>query len=446
MRFRILISALLLTKVLSISGAVLAIRQATVFDSEAKRLVPDQTILICDERILAVGPTREIGIPSKAHVIEARGRYVIPGLIDAHTHVVTVLYWAQITGDELLPYYLAQGVTTIRNTGDAIAASRLVQRYAVEHPAISPRVFLASPLIDGDPPIHRDIGWPFSSPEQVPSFVEDMQKWGITTLKIYARCPPEVAHKVIEEGHRRGLVVTAHLGRYSVDDAIADGIDCLEHIESVSDFLRTDPHDRHSLDLTTERARSLVETLARRKIFVDPTLMVFWGTLFFADVPEIIQDADNAYVPRRLQEFWAKDRKTRLDNYSAGPLERRRATFRKYQELVGMLHRAGVPLLVGTDAPEPQVPPGYSLHHEMELLVESGLPPADVLAAATLQNARVLKQDTDLGTVAAGKRADLLILNGNPLENIRNSRKIYRVIKGGRLLDPTVILQSAPND
>ena len=145
-------------------------------------------------------------------------------------------------------------------------------------------------------------------------------------------------------------------------------------------------------------------------------------------------------MPRPLQDFWAIDRKRRLTSYAAGPLETRRTTFRKYQDLVGMLHEAGARILVGTDAPEPQVPPGYSLHQEMEFLVESGMSPASVLQAATRVNAAVLREESNLGSIEPGKRADLVLLRANPLEDIRNTRQIDRVINRGTPLRPSEIL------
>ena len=430
----------------STDASTLVVRGANLFDSETKAMRPDQTIVVLGERIATVGETRQVKIPKGSTILDGRGKYIIPGLIDAHAHVMTVLYWAQMTGDETLPYYLANGVTAIRNTGDGIAVQKLIRQYALEHPQVSPRLFMCSPLIDRDPPIHRDIGWPVTRPDQVPAFVADMAMWGVTTLKIYAGCSPDVARKVIEEGHRHGLVVTGHLSSYRVEDALADGIDCIEHIESISGFLLTDPRDRHSLDISGDTARRLIQRIVERKVFIDPTLSVYWGTLFFVDVPEVVQHPDNARMPKRLLEFWAKDRETRVNNYSSGPLSVRKATFQKYKDLVGMLHRAGVRLLVGTDAPEPQVPPGYSLHHEMQLLVESGVPPADVLAAATLNNARVLKQEANLGSIQVGKLADMVILDANPVADIQNSRRIHKVIKGGVPLEPVSILRAAPSN
>ena len=424
----------------------LVIRNSTVFDSERKKMVPAQTVVIRGERIESVGKQNELKIPSDAYVLDGRRKYLIPGLIDAHVHLTHVLYQSYMTGDEILPFFLAHGVTTVRSTGDNVPAQMLIHRYATEQPDISPRIFRCSFLIGNVPSYHKDVGWGLTKPEEVPDFVADMAAWKVTTLKIYANCLPSVGRRIIEEGHRQGLVVTGHLSSYPTGDAIEDGIDCLEHIETVSDFLRTDPKDRHSLSLTTDAAKRLVDKIVEHEVFVDPTLMVFWGMLFFADVPEIINHPDNLKMPKRLLNWWEKIRPRTLANYSSGPLSVRRATFEKYQRLVGMLHRAGAKILVGTDAPEPQVPPGYSLHHEMELLVESGMPPADVLASATVNNARVLGEEENLGSIKAGKLADIVMLDADPLEDIKNSRKIHRVIKGGKVLDPWLILTHTPKE
>ena len=315
------------------STPTLAIRNTSVFDTYSGSFVSSQTVLIRAQRIISVGPAADIGRPEAAQILDGQGKFLIPGLIDAHVHLTHVLYQAGMTADEILPYFLANGVTSVRSTGDNVVAESLLRRWAEENPHMSPRLFLGSWLIGNAPPIHQDIGWSLTSPTEVPAFIQQMSKWRVTTLKIYANCLPSVARKVIEEGHKQGFVVTGHLSSYPVRDAIRDGIDSLEHIESVSDFLRKDPRDRHSLDLESDNARQLVRTIADHGVFVDPTLTVFWGTLFFVDVDEIVNHPDNLKMPRRLRDFWAVDRKRRLDNYSAGPLETRRRTFRKYQDL-----------------------------------------------------------------------------------------------------------------
>jgi len=156
-----------------------------------------------------------------------------------------------------LPLYLAAGVTSVRSTGDEIVAATLVARIVREHPERAPRVFTCSPLIDGEPPIHRHIGRAVTDPAQVPALVDEMVGWGVTTLKICAGCERSVGSAVIEAGHRRRLVVTAHLGAYAAQDAVADGIDGLEHITSVANFLapRLPQHDPPAGRPGDQRAR-----------------------------------------------------------------------------------------------------------------------------------------------------------------------------------------------
>ena len=173
---------------------------------------------------------------------------------------------------------------------------------------------------------------------------------------------------------------------------------------------------------------------------VDPTLVVFRNMIYLNDLEEIHNHPDLAHVPQRMLDYWQSYRQS--SNLTPATRDMRQKEIRKYQELTGLLHRAGVPLLAGTDTPEPFVPPGFSLHQELEMLVESGLSPAAALAAATINNARALNQQDRLGTVAPGKLADLVILNADPTVDIRNTRQIEAVVRGGLLCDPAAILRA----
>ena len=411
----------------------LVIRDVSVFDSNAGAMRAGQTVWIEGERIRAVGA--RVPVPRGVRIVDGRGKYLIPGLIDAHVHLVHVLDFAHVTSDEVLPLFLQAGVTSVRSTGDAIAAEKLVARFAEAHPDVAPRVFLASPLIDGDPPFHRDIGYAITDPAAVPDFVADMKGWGVATLKLYVGTERPVGRRVIEEGHRAGMMVTGHLGKYTAQDAVADGIDCLEHIWSVFNFIIPPKTARSDVDLDSQAARDLIALIRQRNTFVDPTLAVFRNMILLADLPEYSDHADNAIVPERLRQNWRKyldqHRKTVL---TPETLDARRREFRKYEELTGMLYRAGVTLLAGTDTAEPFCPPGLALHQELEMLVESGLTPAAALTAATMNNARVLKMEGSLGSVEAGRIADLVLLNADPLADIRNTRKIAMVIKSGQVV------------
>lgn len=426
----------------------LVIKDVSVFDSVAGKMLPNRTIVISGQKIEAIGtPEAPVDVPKGALILDGQGKYAIPGLIDAHVHLVHRLNYAHMTGDEVLPLFLANGVTSVRDTGDEISAQTLVARHADAHPAQCPRIFRASGLIDASPPIHRDIGISVTDPAQVPPLVDDMAAWGVTTLKIYAGTGRPVGRKVIEEGHRHGLVVTGHLSAYPAQEAVADGIDCLEHIWSVFDFsippeIRRQPGHRATLDLSNPRCRALVDLLASKKVPVDPTLTVFRNMLLLSDLEEVHRHPDLERMPERLRNSWHKYRQAQ--GLAPSTREQRRKEFQKYKDLTGILHRAGVTILAGTDAPEPYCPPGFSLHLELELLVESGLSPAAALSAATINTARVLKSAENLGSIAPGKFADLVILTADPLADIRNTRKIQHVIRGGFVCDPQVLLRAVP--
>jgi imidazolonepropionase-like amidohydrolase len=199
------------------------------------------------------------------------------------------------------------------------------------------------------------------------------------------------------------------------------------------------------VDFSNPICESLIAELAKQKTYVDPTLTVFRNMLLLTDEPHVRDHPDNALAPKRLRDFWPIYLK-RAGCPQGGPIDDRRREFAKFQELTGKLHRAGVPLLVGTDAPEPQVTPGFSMHQELELLVESGLSPAEALRAATLNNATALGEKDRLGSISAGKLADLVILTANPLEQIQNTRQIEVVVRSGKIGRPADLLARVPRE
>jgi hypothetical protein len=420
--------------------ASVAITNVSVFDTVKEQMLPGQSVIIEGDRIQAVGPS--VPIPQGSLVINGEGQFLIPGLIDAHVHLVHLTDRTHVAGEEFLPLFLGAGITSVRSTGDAVDGEQRICRHVDQHPEVCPRVFMASPLIDGDPPFHKDVGLAVTKADQVAKLAEDMQQAGVTTIKMYVGTSRDIGRLVIQEGHRRGLVVTAHLGRYAAQDAVADGIDCLEHIWGVIDFIVPRGQTRANVDLNNPRALQLIAAIKEHHVAIDPTLVVFRDMVILGDQSEYIEHPDNAKVPERMREGWQHLSKER--NFDFATVDARRQEFRKYEELTGILYRAGITLLAGTDAPEPFVCPGFSLHQELELLVESGLPPAAALKCATINNARILKQDKQLGSIEVGKLADLVLLRLDPLKDIHNTRSIAKVIRAGRVLDPHQILQAVP--
>jgi hypothetical protein len=426
------------------------IRGCAVLDVAAGVMRSGRTVVLAGGTIRAIGTrAHPVVAPEGAETIAAEEKFLIPGLIDAHVHLVHVLDFARVTGDEVLPLFLAAGVTSVRDIGDEIVAETLVARFGELAPERSPRIYTCSPLIDADPPFHRDIGRALTDPAQVPAFLNEMIGWKVRTLKLYVGTRRAVGRAVIIEGHQRGLKVAGHLGAYSAQEAVADGIDALEHIWSVFNFIippdeARRPDHRSTLDLDNSRARDLIAALARTKTVVDPTLAVFRNMILLNDRPEYSGHPDNGHIPARLARYW-NAYKVRT-NLRPETLAARRGEFAKYQELTGRLHRAGVPLLAGTDTPEPFVPPGFAMHQELEMLVESGLTPAEALRSATLRNAESLGLADRLGSIEPGKLADLVLLDADPLAEIANTRSIARVLRGGIVVDPKLVLKQVPSE
>jgi len=421
------------------------IQGVSVFDVVTGKMVPDESVVIENGRISAVAPTAgTVAPPPGAKVIDGHGKFLIPGLIDGHAHVAHHSIRSYVPADEVLPLYLAMGVTSLRSTADPVLAEAGVWHFAESHPTTCPRLFLCSPLIDGEHPYHPDNGISLTDPAKVPAFVEDMDKWHVTTFKLYVGAPREVGKAVIREAHSRGLKVTGHLGGYSAQDAVADGIDCLEHMLSVFNYAfpletKWTDEDLANVDLSNPRCQALVKEIVEHKTLVDPTLVIL-EVLYLRDQPEIYANPDKMYMPKRLNEYWEENRK-KYNTEKRAPLETRRKQVQLYKDLTGILYRAGVTLLAGTDAPEPDVAPGFSLHRELELLVESGLPPSAALQCATINNANAVNQGAQLGSVDKGKIADLVLLTADPTVDIRNSRKIDCVIRGGRVVQPAELLK-----
>ena len=409
----------------------LVIANVSVFDARTKQHRRGQSVLVRGGRIAAIGPATTFATPEGARVIDGTGKFLIPGLIDAHMHMTEMLRFAGLTGEEVLPIYLQHGVTTVRSTGDIPERQQELRRVTEAEPARYPRIFTASPLIDGAPAYHPSYSQSLTDLAAVRPFVARMKALEVDTLKLYIGVSREVGQRVIAEGHAQGMRVVGHLRQYTPLEAAEDGIDVLEHIMSVADVAREVPEDRFSFDPDSARAQRLIERLVRSGTAVDPTFVVVWGTLFFPDDHAVSDHPDFAVVPPGLRERWRAENVTRAMTAASTPVQRRRKTFADYQRFVGMLHRAGVPILVGTDSPNMHVAPGVAVHQEMEFLSESGMTNAEVLAASTLGNARALRVDDRIGAVEPGRAADLVLLDADPLLAITATRRIRAVIRAG---------------
>jgi len=405
----------------------IAISGATLIDGTGSAPVPDAVIVTRGGRILAAGARGSVTIPGGAQMVDARGRYVIPGLWDMHAHFEQV---------EWGPVYLAAGVTTARDCGNEFEFIRAVRDVLAAGRGTGPRLLLAG-IVDGDSP--RALS-PIRANDaaQAAAVVKKYVDARFDQIKIYSSVKPEVVKALCREAHRRGVTVTGHVPfGMNAREAVEDGMDGIEHFHYIQQVLLPASVGERMLpftavNLSSTEARDGIRFFARHGTVVDPTLALYEWLWHEKGTPVERFEPGVAKVAPQLREP--------LENVGLPAREagQTRAVLQSLLRAVTALKRAGVPVIAGTD----QTIPGWSLHRELELFVQGGMTPMEAIEAATMVPARVMKLDGEVGTVQAGRRADLVLLDADPLADIRNTRRIWRVMAAGRLYDPAPLWAS----
>jgi len=449
----------------SASQTPTVIEHVTVIDGTGGAPQPDQTVVIETGRIRSVGPAGSTTRPSGAEVIDGRGRWLIPGLIDMHAHVTlgpvhgTPGVSMRMERDATvvarsLATLLAFGVTTIRDPGTADATFAVAIRDSVAHGRlVGPRLFVAGPVIDAGP--FEGLVDRATTPEEVRAVVRRHAAAGVDYVKLYASLRPELVAAGIDEAHAQGIKAIAHLFATPWTDAANAGIDGILHSVPSSPALLPPERRRAFLanisrtgrfmfqwfeyyDPAAAEADSMISALVRHGVMHDPTLTVF-EAIAWGDDPRIIESPDLALTPESLVRNWRTEF-TLSAGFTAAGFDSARRVWPTVLRFVKQLYDRGVLLTAGTDANNPWVPAGPSLHRELELLVEAGISPLEVLAIATRNGARGLGIEPDVGTIEPGKRADLVLLSGDPSQSIGNTRRIVWVMRNGIRYDPEALL------
>jgi imidazolonepropionase-like amidohydrolase len=432
------------------SPTVLVLRGGTLVDVASGKEISDSTIVMQGDRIEQIGSGNR-GIPEGAQIIDATGKWVIPGLIDSHAH-------AENPDETPFSLYLANGVTTIRNPGGNLTVLRLTRERLLRGELVGPRLFFSGPLLDGIPPVWPDMSLLVDTAQRARSAVNFLADQGVDFVKVYNNVKEPELRAIIETAKERGLPVAGHIPRsMTMTRAVELGMTRLEHIRVTGREMlspgeadeidplplgRREPLLWQRFDLQSEKMQALVQRLAQSKIFLDPTLVIAEET----EVPNLDadkNDPNNQYLSPKVVEQYVNLKSPIYElpaELQAAGLE----AFHKQEKFVGMCNRAGVKIIAGTDGPGiGSLLPGFGLHRELELLVESGLSPLQALRAASLTAAEALGKDDRLGTVQAGKLADLVVLDADPLQGIRNLRKIHLVVQEGKTYAPDGLLQQA---
>ena len=429
----------------------LVLTHVTVIDATGAPANPDMTLVITGDRITELGKTPNVRVPKDAQVIDATGKFLIPGLWDMHVH------WYL---KEYLPLFIANGVTGAR----LMWGMPMHQQWRKEienGTLLGPRLVIASPIVDGPNPV-----WPasvsVSNDREARQAVTKARQDGADFIKVYSRLTREAFFAIADETKKQGISFAGHVPQsVTAAEASDAGQKSIEHLTGVltacssrEEELRKQTgaagskppqgqlpnpatqRQSNRLILETfspEKAAALFARFNRNQTWQCPTLTVLRSAASLDD-PNFRNDPRLKYMPPATRTQWDPAKDFRFKNRTAEDFELARLVFKKQLELVGAMRRAGVEFLAGTDALNPYCFPGFSLHDELALLVNAGLTPMEALQAATLNPARFLGKERELGTVEKGKIADLVLLDANPLEDIRNTQEINAVILRGKLI------------
>ena len=401
------------------NAGVIILEGATVVDGTGDLPKPNTTIVINESRIAYLSSDTannyDLNFSAAKNVINLTGKYIIPGLFDMHAHVANVRKnsYNQNESEYMLRMLLTHGVTTIRNPGGPTEQSVALRENVSEGKIVGPQIFTAGQLLNTPqipvPFVERQV----QTEQDVRQEVRTQAAVGVDYVKLYVGLTPELVQAAINEAHSNGIKVIGHLYLTSWTDAANLGIDALTHGVPVSPFLLSEANQQRFLeagdhpfnhflwldlvDLNGDEIREMINALVNNNIPVDPTLDIYEAM--------VKEEPQNQYLwPKVLQ-------------------------------LTKMLYENGVTLLSGSDIPNFELVPGVSLHHELEILVEAGIPSLEVIKIATRNGAQALGIEEDVGTIEPGKQADMIVLSDNPVEEINNTKKIEAVINNGQLIE-----------
>jgi imidazolonepropionase-like amidohydrolase len=414
----------------------LVIRNARLFDPRDLSVTPGRSVLVRGDRIVRVGPDAEIKPSAGAEIIDAQGRFLMPGLWDNHQHLADA---------ESGALDIANGVTSARDlANDTDSFLQRVARYD-EGTEIGPRVLKAG-IIDGTGELAGPTKTRVDTAEQAIAAVDWHADHGYVQMKIYSSIKPELVPIIADRAHARGMRVSGHVPAFmSARQFVENGADEIQHFNFIElNFLFPEVKETRNRDRfikVAERAREFTpdkpvvrdffKFLKERHTVLDPTMHLFEG-LFCGDpsaIPPGLEDIVSRFPPqvRRVMQSGALE-------VPADKAAAYREAFPAMLRLLKAAHDAGITIIPGTDALA-----GYTLHHELEVYVSAGIPAPEVLRMATLTSAQVMGVTKDHGALAAGKLADMVLIDGDPVKNIRDIRNITTVIKGGNIYDPAAI-------
>ncbi|MFT6827557.1 MAG: cytosine/adenosine deaminase-related metal-dependent hydrolase [Roseivirga sp.] len=423
-----------------------------------------QTIIIKEGKIFQISPSKELHLSRKNTIIDGTGKFLIPGLWDAHVH----FSYLEELAPSMLDLFLVNGITSVRDTGGEFEFVNKWKAKSFANPTTSPRLMMAGPLLDGIPNVYdgSDPGHPvlsvgLSSVEEVRNKVNELDSLGVDFLKAYEMLSPEQFKMITQLAREKGLKVSGHVPlSMDVISASNAGLNSMEHLRNLElscasnadelllqrqqllesekselgGVLRSKIHQAQRSaaikNFDSKKADEVLAVLAKNETWQIPTLTL---STSFANRPfesNVWQDGFK-YLPESIENQWKMD----IEEIKSSEVSEFDKEYAQWMmDMTGRIHDTGIEIMAGTDCPIFFLTPGQSLHKELEKLVETGLSPLEAIKAATLNPAKYFNLENELGSIKANMWADLVILDANPLENISNTTKINAVIKQGNLI------------
>lgn len=384
--------------------SVIAIINTRIIDGNGGAPIENGCVIVANGIITETGPMDKVKIPANASKVDGAGKSLLPGFIDAHFHIDGV--------DELPGMFLQNGVTSVRDPGAWMETYDNARKSGKPQP----RMFLSGPHIDMFPPAYPHDAYVVRDAAEAVTQVNRAADQGSTMIKAYFRLPPSIIKEICIAAHKRGIPVSAHLETTEAMEAIEAGLDGIEHVTSFGLTLAPKREGEKfrqkvladnkargdgrydiwsKIDVHGKMSDSLVKFLVRKKTFVDPTLGAF--------------------------EYRKEDT---LDTVKLNG-------FNNMKAFTGILKKGGVRVVLGSHSMIKYAEKGWAYQREMELFSESGLSNSEIIVASTMENARFFRIDKKLGSIEKGKIADLVLINGNPLANISDAKKVEKVMLNG---------------
>ncbi|MEO5859786.1 MAG: amidohydrolase family protein [Pyrinomonadaceae bacterium] len=429
----------------SLFAQQIVIRNATVIDVATGQKIPSRTIVVEGGVIKSVAAEGKLKIPKTSKVVNASGKFVIPGLWDMHVHYFNNFSRIGTDNKESYgPLFLANGVTGIRDMASDLDDRTKAKSWAAAMAtgAAGPRVVVGSNILDGDPPFMPGM-FVVKDADAARAAVRLMKAQGASYIKVYWNLSPESYAAIADEAKKLGIPFAGHVPfQVSAFTVSSSGQKSIEHLTGISETCTSREDELRKIPWTDEvgkemratfdmeKCRRLFKTFAKNGTYNVPTMVLHRGMLKYDDP---------SFRSRPALEFISA---TELKDWDDSPQLNRQMTraerekdFEEILELIREMNTAGVPLLAGTDNNNPFVVPGFDLHDELELFVAAGLTPTQALRTATVNPAVYLGITKNFGSVSKGMTADLLLLDGDPTIDIRNTRKIFAVVSNGNLFD-----------